>query len=164
MGDASQRFPRAWGICIVFGVSWTLVVFALIAGEQWRAGIHYPMWVLPGAPSALAGFFALFTFLALAVSRFYSLEVSPTGLHVRASFGRPLEIAWDAIQAVDLKYLLGLPVLRVHYTGAVKPAALPLWLSDPTGFRAAVTRYAGDDHTLARWLIEHPRAGRFRFL
>jgi hypothetical protein len=77
--------------------------------------------------------------------------------------GRYVEIPWQAIEEVDPMSLLGLPLLRVRYSGASRPAFMPLWLSDIDSLRAAVNAHAGERSVLGLWLMQHPRAGQFRF-
>jgi hypothetical protein len=86
---------------------------------------------------------ALTTILAFAAGLFYGLEANSKILRIRSWSGRYVEVPWHAIEAVDPIFLVGLPLLRVRYSGASKPASIPLWLSEPSAFRAAINAYAG---------------------
>jgi hypothetical protein len=60
--------------------------------------------------------------------------------------------------------MIGLPLLLITYSGAQRPAFIPLWLSDLNGFTAIVVRHAGAGNVLATWLVQHPKTARFRFI
>lgn len=164
MADDNPRFRWSWKHCVLFGLTWTLVMIVLITGTRLIAGSQTPRLLSKAVVLLLLGYLVFLTVVAAAISLYYGLEAKRTNLRVRSSSGRYVEVPWHAIEDVKSISLGGLPLLRVRYAGAVRPAFIPLWLADPSGFRAAATAYAGDSNVLVRWLVQHPRANRFRLV
>jgi hypothetical protein len=165
MADGTQQFRRSFWHCVKCGLGLTFSLFAVTTVIRLIARSH-GAGILPSQTELLLlfGFFIFSTTIVAAMSQFYGLEASAIGLRVRSWSGRTVDVSWHAIQAVDPMGMFGLPLLRLRYSGATRPAFIPLWLSDPGAFRAVAAEYAGENNVLVRWLLEHPNADRYRFL
>jgi hypothetical protein len=165
MADGTQEFRRSFWHCVKCGLGLTFSLFAVATVLRLMARSHGAVMVSSRAESlVLVGFFVFSTTVVAAMSQFYGLEASTIGLRVRSWTGRTVDVPWHAIQAVDPIGILGLPLLRLRYSDSTRPAFIPLWLTDPGAFRAAAADYGGGNNVLVRWLLEHPNAGRYRFL
>lgn len=161
MTDTVQSFRRALWPCAASGVAYALALTLVFT----------PLSALPPphvfrAPPVFApvAIFLLVTAVALFLSWFYVLETNTSTIRVRAWSGRTVDIPWSAIETAKSKAIIGLPLLLITYSGAQRPAFIPLWLSDLNGFTAIVVRHAGAGNVLATWLVQHPKTARFRFI
>jgi hypothetical protein len=159
----SDHVSLSWRYCVVRAVRSTvtisLVLVVVILLTHAKNSVPVP-WAQ--VSRVILALLMLYTLFALAMNWYYGFSASAASLRLRSWAGRYVEIPWSAIETVTPTRMLGLELLRVQYAGAKRPAFLPLWFSDPTGFRATVVSYAGDRSALAVWLAQ--RSGRQRAL
>jgi apolipoprotein N-acyltransferase len=158
---SNQVFQGSFRACITFGLVWTSLMGMFVLGLFWLGKAR----ALPAGTYLLIflGLFVVLTSLAFLMRLICRVEVRLTALRTRSSWGKMVDVPWQAMRDVKMMSVGGLPFLNVTYDHASRPAFFPLWLSNFNDFVQACKANAGDDHVVTRWLIEHPRARRFVF-
>ena len=129
------------GLLAAFGV-----IAALVSGKP--AAV---VGILLGF-AGVAGVLLLPIGLAVWASRWH---VDPSGIGGRNNYLVYHRLAWSEIESVEPWLLPGYPYLQVNGGGKRWVFWLPLFLTDMTGFRSAVARYAPPENPLRRYLEQH---------
>jgi hypothetical protein len=143
-----SRFAPLRRLCLALVLSGVVFVLALVAIDRFR-GERFPgfgeflfLLLLP----ILAGLLTAALFAAMIAV--FTVRVLPEGLRAYDTLARYRTVPWDAIGALQVKTMFGLPYLYISARGLSQPLTLPLWLDDLPRFIAAVEAQAGAPHPL----------------
>lgn len=130
----------------------------IVALWQWQGGV-FPSW--PGLVLVFAGppMLAVLAHLGfLALRGRWGARVADDGLHGHDLLGRPRQVAWSAIEAVQVVDLYGLPWAVVYPRVSAPPVWLPHTLEDGEAALAALEAKLPPTHALLRALRAPARA------
>ncbi|HVF09797.1 MAG TPA: hypothetical protein VNA16_03295 [Abditibacteriaceae bacterium] len=97
--------------------------------------------------SLLAGAITGLIYTAIVVNIFKTV-VTAEGIRGHSFWGKPVKLSWKEIATVKRTHFIGLKYLKLSSQTKKNVMWLPLFLSNKSGFKAAIKEYAGAQNPL----------------